>query len=339
MPTRPLTKPSPRRPHLPNDACNDMRQYSNIPCTIQRRGTQVLMMANRHVYAYDMRQQPLGAGAMGTVYKGWDTHTGQPVAIKLVNPQYAAIPSVRRRARQEADLQYRHPNLIEMLGCCEDGTVDGPMFIVSNFVHGIELDKHVRQKLENLDRRTDRICRTLYPVFEALSYLHKKNVYHLDIKPSNIMVEDGRNVRLMDLGIANTRGDAEITSAGLLGTPGYAAPEQYVYPGKPMQVDGRTDLYQMGVTLYELIAGHRPDPERIEDIPGVSRPLMQVLRRSMHKDPEQRYADAESMRAAIETALTTPEKKTNWIKIISIAAGILLLLIMGCAFAVAAIFM
>lgn len=267
------------------------------------------MYARGETFVYDVRQKPVGRGAMGTVYMGVSTRDRRPVAIKMVNPQYANIPSVRRRARQEADLQFRHPHLIEMLGCCDFGTPQGPMYIVSNFIKGITLDEHVKQNLANFPDRVNRVCQSVMPVLEALDFLHEKNIYHLDIKPGNIMVENGRNIRLMDMGIANARGEAEITSAGLLGTPGYAAPEQYVEPGKPMQIDGRTDIYELGVTLYELLAGEKPNPQSPAHIRGVNNAVMKVIWQAMAHNPDHRFQTARQMHQALQQAIVAPPKK------------------------------
>lgn len=298
-----------------------------INTSVSQRGYEIFMYAHNETFVYDMRQRPVGSGAMGTVYRGRSLRDNRPVAIKMVNPAYAAIPSVRRRARQEANLAFRHQHLIEMLGCCETTDPRGPMFIVSNFINGIPLDKHVKENLANFPDRVERVCRTVIPVLDALEYLHEGNIFHLDIKPSNIMVENGRNVRLMDLGIANARGEAEITSAGLLGTPGYAAPEQYVTPGEAVRIDARTDIYELGVTLYELLAGKKPDPEKVENIQGVTPAIMRVIRKAIANQPDNRYSSARQMRQALEDALTKPAESTVplWLIIAGIAAAVLIL--------------
>ena len=299
----------------------------HINTSVTQRGYEIFMYAHNETFVYDMRQRPVGSGAMGTVYRGRSLRDNRSVAIKIVNPAYAAIPSVRRRARQEANLAFRHQHLIEMLGCCETADPRGPMFIVSNFINGIPLDKHVKENLANFPDRVERVCRTVIPVLDALEYLHEGNIFHLDIKPSNIMVENGRNVRLMDLGIANARGEAQITSAGLLGTPGYAAPEQYVTPGEAIKIDARTDIYELGVTLYELLAGTKPDPQKTEDIKGVSPAIMHVIRKAIAKQPDNRFSSAKQMRQALEDALTRPIKSATplWPIIMGIVAVVLIL--------------
>lgn len=272
---------------------------------IRKNGSIVYLSPTRlEAFVFDKRQQPIGAGAMGIVYRGKSMKDGRPVAIKEVRPRYAAMPNIRRRAREEARLQYRHRHLIEMLGLVEDP--EGPIYIISNFVQGMTLDKHVSNNLNGYDDRVRRIVETFYPVLDALQFLHTLDhpVLHLDIKPSNIMIEQGRTVRLMDLGIAFTPNADEITGSGLLGTPGYAAPEQHVSPGHPLDVDATTDLYETAATIYEMLAGVLPDIEAgIPDLEGIPRPVTAVLRKAMSPAKSDRYASADELRAALQHAL------------------------------------
>lgn len=288
-----------------------------------QQGNLVYLTAGRERFVFDCTAAPIGQGAMGTVFSGMSLADRRRVAIKMVNPRYADIPSVRNRAREEAMLRFRHPNLIETVGLCEPAAT-GPIFIVSNFVSGITIDKHVNQNLKRLDNFVVRVCHTMFPVLDALDYLHHapKPIYHLDIKPSNIMVERGNsNVRLMDLGIAFTRDTHDITSAGLLGTPGYAAPEQQVEVGRPLEVDATTDLYEFAVTLYELLSGAKPDnPMEPEEIRGVNKALNSVLSRAMSYFKDERYQSASELKNAISEALVT-RRSFPWLKWASIAAG------------------
>lgn len=271
----------------------------------QQQGPLVYLHVGHDTYCYDTRLKPVGAGAMGTVYFGRNIKTNRATAIKMVNPKYASIQSVRNRARAESSMAFRHPNLIEMVGCCENHPSQGPMFILSNFISGVTLDQHVDRYLRPMNDAVARICRTIFPVLDALSYLHSSGITHLDIKPTNIMVEKGHsNIRLMDMGIAYTRDDHEITSPGLLGTPGYAAPEQYVQPGEHLQVDCRTDIYELGVTLYELLAQEKPhDMQSAPDIAGVPKPVMKVIRKATAYYADDRYQKAAEMKTALRDAL------------------------------------
>ena len=191
------------------------------------RGNEVDLKIGDEWFGYDLGASPLGEGAMGTVYLGQSFLTGQKVAIKRVHDKYANIPSIRKRAKLEASLEFRHPNLVEMIGYCEEQPNRGPIFIVSRLVHGVTLEQYVKVSLNSCPKeiRVQKICEFIYRVLDALDFIHSRNVIHMDIKPSNIMLENGSNVRLMDLGIAFAGDDMDITSAGLVGTPKYAAPE------------------------------------------------------------------------------------------------------------------
>ncbi|MCM1028218.1 MAG: serine/threonine protein kinase [Pseudoflavonifractor sp.] len=296
-----------------------------MPRNYVKQGSLIYIIAGGEQFMFDTHKAPIGQGAMGTVFAGNSCSDGRKVAIKMVNPAYADIPSVRNRAREEAMLRFRHPNLIETIGLCEPAPT-GPIFIVSNFVTGIPMDEHVARNLRPLGNYVERVCRAMFPVLDALSYLHTgtRPVYHLDIKPSNIMVENGNsNVRLMDLGIAFTRDTHDITSAGLLGTPGYAAPEQNVEVGQPLSVNATTDLYEFAVTLYELLAGHKPhDNSSPDPIPGVKRQLMEVLSRAMAESQSSRYGSARELKAAIAEALAAKESNNRRMIWISVAAAV-----------------
>lgn len=268
-------------------------------------------------YCYDPSQAPLGDGAMGTVYKGFCCETKEVVAIKKVKDKFANNKMIRDRAKQEASLTYRHPNLIEMLGYCEEAPTYGPIFLVSKFVFGTELDKYVQTLMANVPNREEKICNLFYPILEALSYIHNRGVIHRDIKPSNIMVEQGNNVRLMDLGIAKLSDGNKFSAMGFIGTPEFAAPEQVLRnPDHPVTIDARSDIYSLGITLYNMLDGTNPmaaeqnyetlrrqvkDP--LPASPRISKRLMQVIWKATEKAQSKRYVSAEEFKAAIQAAL------------------------------------
>lgn len=279
---------------------------------VYQRGNLVyLVAADGRQYRYDILQNPIGSGAMGTVFHGAllqppFTH----VAIKKVNDRFSNVPSIRQRAQQEAELQFRHPNLVEMIGYCEQRPNIGSIYIISKFVCGMSISAFIDYyKIREKENWVNRICDLIFPVMDGMEFLHQQNVVHLDIKPSNIMVENGTNVRLMDLGIAYANVVFDISAAGLVGTPGYAAPEQYITPGTAIKVDCRTDIYELGVTIYELLSGIKPDTESIAPIANVQSKVIDVLTKAMQPDMNNRYENIKEFREALQSALT---KRRKW---------------------------
>lgn len=298
----------------------------------------------REIYTYnDRRQQPLGRGGMGLVYIGRNHRTGERVAIKRVHDKYANIPEIRRRAREESAMAFSHPNIVEMIGCAESVSGQGTLFIVSRYVSGENIDSYVNHNfpgsIDVFDRQR-RIVNMVMPVFDALQYLHDSNIVHLDIKPSNIMVESGHNIRLMDLGIAltcrshssnasmgNAQGSqSETTGSGLMGTPKYAAPEQFGEELGYGSIDHVTDIYELGVTIYEIIAGVNPFVgtsinETLQNhlnttLPAaakITKPVLNVLRRATAATKADRYQSVTKFRQALYKAANT--KPTIWQKL------------------------
>ena len=210
-------------------------------------------------YCYNPNDTPLGSGAMGDVYKGYRCKNGAMVAIKRVKDYYANNKMIRERARQEASLAFRHPNLVEMIGYCEYAPDNGPIFILSHFVHGEDIDKFIKNFADS-PNRVEKICNAISSVLDALDYVHSRGVIHRDIKPSNIMIENESNVRLMDLGISRMNGGNKFSQYGFIGTPQYSAPEQIRREegNGASEINATTDIYELGITFYELLSGNNP---------------------------------------------------------------------------------
>lgn len=281
-------------------------------------------------YCYNTYETPLGSGAMGDVFIGYRCNTGEVIAVKKVKDIYANNITIRERAKQEASLAFRHPNLVEMIGYCEYAPNFGPIFILSNFVHGENVDVYVKS-FSGSPTRVDKVCKVVCMVLDALDYIHSKGVFHRDVKPSNIMIENGFNVRLMDLGIARMNGGNKFSSYGFIGTPEYAAPEQLALQEpesssigtipdgnlSKSHINATTDIYALGITFYELLTGENPmssnsDTETLtkqmkQSLPSSSiipKKLMRVIWKATEKEQARRYQTALDFKKAIQEALT-----------------------------------
>ena len=267
-------------------------------------------------YCYDPDSEPLGSGAMGTVYIGYRCKTGEKVAVKRVKDSYSANKMIRERARQEASLAFRHQNLVEMIGYCEYAPDEGPIFILSKFVSGQNIDEFLNQ-FQDGPERTEKVCSAINQILNALEYVHSRGVIHRDIKPSNIMVENGCNIRLMDLGIARMNGGNSYSLYGFIGTPQYSAPEQILREKSgSIQINATTDIYELGITFYDLLVGENPFDSETEiqtltkqikeHLPynhKIPKRLMQVIWKSTEKEQNKRFSSAAEFRNAIKESL------------------------------------
>lgn len=307
----------------------------------------IYLNLNNVWYCYDSNSIPIGKGAMGTVYLGFNCNTNLRIAVKRVKDVYANNKIVRDRAKQEASLSFCHPNLVQMIGLCEVLPDQGPIFILSEYVSGITLDVHVREQLNNLNHKDkiEKISTELCKVLDALQYLHERGVVHRDVKPSNIMIENGSVIKLMDLGIARLNGGNKYSSCGFVGTPQYAAPEQILRNNDDLQICPQTDIYALGVTYYELLTGKNPFKTDIEadvlyrqikmKLPydkRIPRSIFNVILKATEKMPSKRYKTALEFKNAILDAIESSEKKIlrdwiliNWIFIFGVLVIFLIL--------------
>lgn len=269
-------------------------------------------------YYYDPNSTPLGNGAMGTVYLGFSCSSNQRIAVKRVKDIYANNKLIRERAKQEASLSFSHPNLVQMIGLCEVAPNYGPIFILSGYVAGITLDTHVKEQLNYLSNedRIYKISGEICNVLDALQYLHSRGIVHRDVKPSNIMIENGSVVKLMDLGIARLNGGNKYSTYGFIGTPQYAAPEQILRNSEETEINAQTDIYALGVSFYELLTGKNPFKSDIEaemltrqvtmKLPydsKIPRSMYKIILKATEKTPNKRYKSASDFKYAILDAL------------------------------------
>jgi serine/threonine protein kinase len=258
----------------------------------------------------------LGAGGMGTVYRGTQHSVGREVAIKVVSPRLVSDPDAIKRFLREAKLASKlgHPNAVAILDFGQ--TPDGLFFLVMELLGGRTLDKVLRTdgrfSLHRITRIASQIC-------DALEGAHRLDIVHRDLKPANVMLLDTERdlVKVLDFGLAKSlssdSGTTSMTGSGaLLGTPAYMSPEAAL--GR--DVDARADLYSLGCMLYVLASGRMPfHAEHSHELismqanlvppppPGVPAALSAVIMRLLEKDPAKRYQTAEETRDAIEGAV------------------------------------
>src|SRR5512143_1931440 len=200
----------------------------------------------------------MASGAMGAVFKAERIPVGKLVAVKFLHASFANDSEFQARFERETRVMSKlnHPNCVSVL---DFGVWENSPYLVMDYVDGITLRSRMDQKGPLPAVEALQIARQ---IVAGLAHAHKQDVYHRDIKPANIMISEeighGERVRILDFGLARLQGnvgrDATQTNM-VVGTPNYMAPEQTV-PGA--NVDGRTDLYAVGVVLFEMIIGERP---------------------------------------------------------------------------------
>ncbi len=195
----------------------------------------------------------LGAGAMGVVYEAVHRDLGRKVALKVLRTGFDTDPLALERFRREARAcaQVRHDHIVEIY---EAGTAEGRPFYAMPILTGTSLSALIRT---GKVPPPVELAKGIAGVADALDALHRAGIVHRDIKPANIMVEPGGKMILADFGLARTATSQALTQTGqALGTPLYMSPEQVV--GQTREVDGRSDVYGLGVTLYEALSGQPP---------------------------------------------------------------------------------
>ncbi|MDX2161016.1 MAG: protein kinase [bacterium] len=259
------------------------------------------------IRGYELHEQ-IGAGGFGAVYRAFQTALKREVAVKVILPEHANQPDFVRRFEAEARLvaQLDHLHIVPLYDYWR--TDDGTAFLVMRWLRGGSLRAMIRANplsLESAVSMIEQIC-------DALSFAHQRGIIHRDIKPDNILLDEHRNAYLGDFGIAKvTVSNVNITSTGSVpGTPAYAAPEQ-IGGGR---VTAQTDLYALGITLYEALTGRHPFPDAplqhlYENLPSVAAQrsdipiaLDEVIHRATTKRASLRFPDATSFSTALRAA-------------------------------------
>jgi serine/threonine-protein kinase len=248
--------------------------------------------------------EELGRGGMGVVYKAKDTKLKRTVALKFLPPELTHIPDIKERFMREAQAAAAldHPNICTVY---EFDEVEEKTFISMAYIEGQSLKK----KIESGPLEIDEALSIATQVAEGLQEAHNKGVVHRDIKSANIMVTEKGQAKVMDFGLARLAGGTLVTKEGTtMGTIAYMSPEQ----ARGEEVDHRTDIWSLGVVLYEIFTGQLPfkgeheqavvysilkeKPEPITDIKAdIPVSIEQVVSKALEKDPDKRYKQAEEL--------------------------------------------
>jgi serine/threonine-protein kinase len=265
--------------------------------------------------------EELGKGGMGNVYKAIDKEINTKVALKLIKPEVAADKKTIERFRNELKMarDISHKNVCRMYDLNKE---EGNYYITMEYVPGEDLKGMIRMMGQLGAGKSISIAKQ---VCEGLAEAHRLGVVHRDLKPSNIMIDKEGNVRIMDFGIATSLTAKGITGAGvMIGTPEYMSPEQ----AEVKEIDQRSDIYSLGVILYEMVTGRVPfegetplgiamrhkgeipkDPREINA--QIPEDISRVILRCMEKDKEKRYQSAGELRSElirIEEGIPTTER-------------------------------
>jgi serine/threonine protein kinase/TolA-binding protein len=261
--------------------------------------------------------EPLGQGGMATVFKGYHAALDRYVAIKVLHPAFKEDPNFLARFHREARIVAKldHPNIVPIYDFAEHAEMP---YLVMRYVEG----KTLKAILRDGRLPIERVLAITRPVTDGLAYAHAQGVLHRDVKPSNILCANDGHVYITDFGLARIAqaGESTLSQDMLIGTPQYISPEQ----ARGAPVDERSDIYSLGVVLFEMLTGrvpfsadtpyavihdhiYSPLPLPTSINPNLSADIERVLLKALAKDPEARFAGASELMAALEQAAgTTP---------------------------------
>lgn len=264
--------------------------------------------------------EPLGQGGVGRVYKAWNRITSRYEALKVLRE--GELDDAESRARFEREVQVLggldHPNIAALRTAFYERN---RLFLVMEFVEGSDLDRLIRNGPIPVGEAVNWILQVL----SALDFAHRRNVVHRDIKPSNVRVCPSGAAKLLDFGLAKSTHMPQLTQNNIvMGTPLYMSPE--VWDGDPG--DQRSDLYSVGILLYELVTGHTPfqgattarikalhrtatPASALEVVPALSAALDHVILKAIKKDPAERFPSAHAFMQALQDTVRVPEVSTR----------------------------
>ena len=249
-------------------------------------------------------EQELGRGGMGVVYRARDTRLGRTVAIKILNPRQHTPDAIRRFEREaRAAAALSHPGIVHIYDFDRGFS---SFYISMEFVSGPTLLQLIREETSFVRLN---LLNLLRQIVDAVGYAHTRHVVHRDLKPANMILADRRQVKILDFGIARRLDELDLSGSGATGTPYYMAPEQILGEDP----DERTDIYALGVTLFQMATGtlpfatgnilrahlEQPPPDPQALAPDLEPALSHLIMRCLAKDREQRPRDGAALQAAL----------------------------------------
>lgn len=252
----------------------------------------------------------IGVGGMANVYKGRDVRTGNQIAVKVLKEEFLDNEELVRRFKNESKAIsiLNHPNIVKVY---DVSVTDQLQYIVMEYIDGITLKEYLKQRNGALTWKE--VVHFATQVLSALDHAHSKGIVHRDVKPQNIMLQADGSIKMMDFGIARfSRAQSQTVSDKAIGSVHYISPEQ----AKGDHTDARTDIYSVGVMMYEMLSGKLPfdgtgavsiaimqiseKPKPLAEVaPNIPVGLRQITEKAMEKDPANRYQSAQEMLDAI----------------------------------------
>ena len=264
----------------------------------------------------------VGEGGMADVYRAVDVLDNRVVAVKILKQEYSESEEFQRRFRDEskAIAMMSHPNIVKIY---DMGFSDKMQYIVMEYIDGITLKDYIDS--EHVLNWKDAV-HFVIQILRALQHAHSRGIVHRDIKPQNIMLLDNGQLRMMDFGIARiSRAENQLTGGKAMGSVHYISPEQ----AKGDETDFTSDIYSVGVMMYEMLSGHLPfdaddvvevaikqisdKPQSLQELaPNVPHGLVEITERAMAKRPDNRYASAAEMLSALNAYVENPAIVFNY---------------------------